>query len=140
MRTGVRPKSPQVTRHVRYARKGQRGGWANHSLEQECCRTSYQLIERLATGGSPSYVSGRELWIWREPPTQAADRVGGKAWNEVSWKLSDFLGLAGHLHVILIITKISLLSFRSLPPSILQFNLPSQSEGRIWTLDSVFQV
>ena len=62
MRTGVRPKSPQVTRHVRYARKGQRGGWANHSLEQECCRTSYQLIERLATVEA-RVMCGRELWI-----------------------------------------------------------------------------
>ena len=62
MRTGVRPKSPQVTRHVRYARKGQRGGWANHSLEQECCQTSYQLIERLATEGARA-MCGRELRI-----------------------------------------------------------------------------
>ena len=60
--------------------------------------------------------------------------------DKVSFKLSDFLGLAGHLHDVLMTTKISLLSFESLPPSILKFDLPSHTKGRIRTLDSVYQV
>ena len=55
---------------MQYARKGQRGGWVNHSLGQECCQTSYQLIERLAMVGA-WVMFGRELWIWWKPPTQA---------------------------------------------------------------------